>query len=106
MFNPEKDNKNIKSFDEISKDAKKVKDDSVAYIKSDAEDTIKTSKERAREAGKSISEFFRNNSKKLKIAEESASRTIKSNPLASAAVVFATGLVVGSALRRTKRITK
>ena len=106
MFNPEKDNKNIKTFDDVNKDAKKLKDDSILYIKSDSDDAIRSTKERAREAGKNVSEFFRNNSKKLKTAEESASRTIKSNPLASAAVVFATGIVVGSALRRTRRIVK
>jgi ElaB/YqjD/DUF883 family membrane-anchored ribosome-binding protein len=105
MFNAEKNSK-IKSFDEISRDAKKVKDDSIAYIKADSEESIHNAKDRAREAGKSISEFFRNNSKKLKGAEDSAARTIRSNPMASAAAIFATGLFLGSALKRSKKIAK
>ncbi len=106
MFNAEKENKNVKSFDEISKEAKKVKDDSIAYIKSDSSDAIRSSKERAREAGRNISEFFRNNSKRLKTTEESAARTIRSNPIASAAAIFASGLVLGAALKRSKKIVK
>jgi len=103
MFTAEKD-KNVKSFDDINKEAKKIKDETASYAKSNSNEAMNETKDVAREAGKNVYDFFNRNYKKLKGAEESASHTIKSNPLASAAAIFATGLVIGSALRRSRKV--
>ncbi len=92
-----------KSFDDVNRDAKKLKDDTSSYLQSDPSDALDRAKGKAREAGKNVYDFFKSNSGKLKKAEESASRTISSNPLASAAAIFAAGLVLGSALKRSRK---
>jgi len=105
MFNPEKNNK---SFDDVNKDAKKLKDDTSSYVKSefaksDASDAVNQAKDKAREAGKNVYDFFKNNTGKLRQAEENASRTISSNPLISAAAIFATGWILGALLKRNRK---
>jgi ElaB/YqjD/DUF883 family membrane-anchored ribosome-binding protein len=102
MFNNEKE-KNIKSFNDAAKEAKKVKDETVSYVKENAEEALDQAKYTAREAGKNVYNFFKRNSTKLKDAEENAVSTIRTNPLASAAAIFATGLVVGAILKRSRK---
>ncbi len=109
MFNPEKE-KSIKNFDDVSKDAKRLKDDSiklkdeaVSYAKSNADEAIGDAKAKAREAGKNVYDFLNRNSKKLKDAEETTVRTIKDNPLVSAGTAFAAGLILGSIFKRSRK---
>ena len=102
MFNAEKE-KNVKNFDDVSKEAKKLKDETVFYVKSNPNEAINEAKDKAREAGKDVYDFFKRNTAKLKDTSESAAHTIRVNPLTSAAAIFATGLIIGSALKGSRK---
>lgn len=104
MYNAEKEKeKNMKNFDDLSNQAKKTKDEAVSYIKSEAKDGIRTAKEKARDAGKNVSEFLKTNGQRLRDAEERAERTIRSNPVTSTAAAFAAGLVLGALVKGSRR---
>jgi ElaB/YqjD/DUF883 family membrane-anchored ribosome-binding protein len=102
MYNTEKD-KSIKSFDEINKEASKLKDDSISYLKSKPADAVNEVKDKAKEAGKNVYDFFKRNTAKLKDSSKVAADTISVNPLTSAAAIFATGLIVGSIFNRSRK---
>jgi ElaB/YqjD/DUF883 family membrane-anchored ribosome-binding protein len=102
MYIAEKD-KGIKSFDDVSKEAAKLKDETVSYLKNKPEEALNEVKDKARDAGKNVYNFFKRNTEKLKDQSEVAAETIKTNPLTSAAAVFATGLVIGAILNRSRK---
>ena len=67
------------------------------------DETVLEAKDKAREAGKNVYNFFKRNSAKIKDTSQNAANTIRSNPLKSAAAIFAAGLVIGSLLKKSRK---
>ncbi len=103
MYVSEKEAKNVKNLDDAARQAKKLKDETVDYVRSETKEAMTDAKARARDAGRDVAEFFKENGKKLRDVEEKASDKIRANPMASAAAIFASGLVVGALLKGSGR---
>jgi ElaB/YqjD/DUF883 family membrane-anchored ribosome-binding protein len=107
MFVSEKEknekDKNIKNFNEAGKEAIRLKDETVSYIKSNTEDAVNEVQDKARAAGQNVYDFFKRNGAKIKDSSETASSAIRHNPLASAGAIFATGLIIGAILKSGRK---
>jgi len=65
-----------------------------------AEDKVRGLRESAREAGEKVQHFLHDRKDDVAHAKDTAERTIRSNPLASAAIAFATGALLSRLLKR------
>ena len=65
-----------------------------------AESTVRHLREHARDAGEKVQHFFSHRREDLTQARDTAERTIRSNPLASAAAAFVSGMIIARIFKR------
>jgi len=108
MFQNTKDKKNTADhLEQAGTELKKAKDSALNVAKSElrdasdtAEDKVRDLRIAAREAGEKVQHFLHDRRDDLGQAKDKAERTIRANPLASAAVAFVGGLIISRLLRR------
>lgn len=103
-----KDKKNAeKHLENAGTELRNAKDSAVSAAKDEAgrlqsraEDKVRDLRETAREAGEKVQNFLHERRDDAQHARESAERTIRANPLASAAVAFVTGAIISRLFKR------
>lgn len=115
MFQNTKDKKNTTDhleqagteLKQAKSELKQAKDSALSVAKSElrdasdkAEDKVRDLREAALEAGEKVQHFLHDRRDDLDYAKDKAERTIRANPLASAAVAFVGGLIISRLLRR------
>jgi len=99
--NAASDLKNVKN------ELKSAKDSALSAAKSElrdasdrAEDKVRDLRATAREAGEKVQHFLHDRRDDISHAKDSAERTIRANPLASAAAAFVGGVIISRLLKR------
>jgi ElaB/YqjD/DUF883 family membrane-anchored ribosome-binding protein len=103
-----KDNKNAKKhLDNAGNELCSAKDSVVSAAKTElrsagdrAEEKVRDLRATAREAGEKVQSFLHERKDDAQHAKDSAERTIRANPIASAAVAFVTGAILSRLFRR------
>lgn len=115
MFQNTKDKKNVAEhlegagaeLKQAKSELKQAKDSAINVAKSEfrdasatAEDKVRDLRVAAREAGEKMQHFLHDRRDDLDHAKDKAERTIRANPLASAAAAFVGGLIISRLFRR------
>ena len=103
-----KDKKNAeKHLDNAGEELRHAKDSAFSAAKNElgslsgrAEDKVRDLRATAREAGEKVQEFLHERKDDVQHARDTAERTIRANPLASAAAAFVTGAILSRLFRR------
>lgn len=103
-----KDKKNAeKHLDNAGNELRSAKDSALSAAKGEAtrlqdraEDKVRDMRATAREAGEKVQNFLHERRDDAQHARESAERTIRANPLASAAAAFVTGAILSRLFKR------
>lgn len=103
-----KDKKNAeKHLDNAADELRSAKNSAVSAAKGElrnaesfAEDKVRNLRDTAREAGEKVQDFLHERRDDVQHARQSAERTIRANPLASAAAAFVTGAILSRLFRR------
>lgn len=103
-----KDKKNAeKHLDNAGNELRSAKDSAVNAAKTElrsagerAEEKVRDLRATAREAGEKVQGFLHERKDDVQHARDTAERTIRANPLASAAAAFVTGAILSRLFRR------
>lgn len=103
-----KEKKNAeKHLDNAASELRNAKDSAVSAAKGEAsrlqdraEDKVRDLRATAREAGEKVQNFLHERRDDAQHARETAERTIRANPLASAAAAFAVGAIISRIFKR------
>lgn len=116
MFQSPKDNKKaaaehadnaVSDFKSAKNELKSAKNAAVSGLRDEAEDfadkadsKVRNLREQAREAGEKVQHFLHDRKDELVDAKGRAERTIKANPVQSAAIAFVTGAIISRLFKR------
>lgn len=108
MFQSPKDGKKaadhvdsaVADFKNAKNELRSAKDAALNEASDRAESTVRDLRSQARDAGEKVQHFLHDRREDITHAKDSAERTIRANPLASAAAAFVSGVILSRLFRR------